>query len=358
MKKSLIALAALSAFAAPAFAATSNVDVYGKLSFSVDYADVDNGVAGDDKSDLITGVNHTSYIGFKGTEDLGGGMKAVWQVESEIGTVTPAGADNAKAFASRNTFVGLAGGFGEVRIGRHDTPYKMSTGGLDPFADSVGDYTAIIGSYDNGAGKFDTRAGNTVAYISPNFNGLTAAVAYIGVQNPESAGEDNKDAWSVAAMYDNGPLFGTVAYEVYNGGAGGASGVATSHDAWKVGFGYKFGDTKVGVVYENIEHDTAAQTSTRDAWYVSLAHNMGPMVLKAAYGKANASDHATDKDEATLWTLGVDYNMSKRTALYAVYADLSQGAQGDYGMGDGGKLYVPAQGKDASAFSVGIKHTF
>ncbi|TCS73464.1 putative porin [Sulfuritortus calidifontis] len=354
MKKSLIALAALSAFAAPAFAATSNVDVYGKLSFAVDYADVDNGVAGADKSDLVTGVNHTSYIGFKGTEDLGGGMKAVWQVESEVGKLA---ATTDPVFANRNTFVGLAGGFGEVRLGRHDTPYKMATGGLDPFGDSVGDYNAIIGSYDGGAGKFDTRAAATVAYISPNFNGLTAAVAYIGVQNPETAGQDNKDAWSAAAMYDNGPLFASVAYEVYNGAAGAASTANKSHDAWKVGLGYKFGDTKVGVVYENIENDTAASATSRDAWYLSLAHTMGPMVLKAAYGKANESD-ANASDDATLWTVGVDYNMSKRTTLYAVYADLSQGTGGDYGMGDGGKLYTPATGKDASAFSVGIKHTF
>jgi predicted porin len=305
----------------------------------------------------VTGVNHTSYIGFKGTEDLGGGLKATWQVESEIGkTQDSTHAD--PVFANRNTYVGLAGGFGEVRIGRHDTPYKIATGGLDPFGDSLGDYNAIIGSYTNGAGKFDARAAGTVAYISPNFNGLTAAVAYISVQNAEATGADNQDAWSLAAMYDNGPLFASVAYEAYNGNLGSLSGATNkSIDAWKVGLGYKFGDTKVGVVFENIEIDVAASAKSRDAWHLSVAHTMGPMVLKAAYGQANESDANAD-DDATMWTLGVDYNMSKRTALYAVYTTLDNGTGGQYGIGDGGKLYATDAGKDVDGFSVGIKHTF
>ncbi|NWG85916.1 MAG: porin [Hydrogenophilaceae bacterium] len=355
MKKSLIALAAASAFAAPAFAATSNVDVFGVLSFSVDYVDVGAAAAGKDESDLVTGVNHTGRIGFKGSEDLGGGLKATWQIDSEVGKLA---ATTDPVFANRNTFVGLAGGFGEVRLGRHDTPYKLATGSLDPMGDSVGDYNAIIGSYDGGAGKFDARAAGTIAYLSPNFNGLTAAVAYISVQNAEAAGEDNKDAWSAAAMYENGPLFASLAYEVYNGEAGAASTPTKSHDAWKVGAGYKFGDTKLGVIYEAMENDTAASTTSRDAWYVSLAHTMGPIVLKAAYGKANDSDHATDKDGADMWAVGMDYNLSKRTALYAVYANLENDTNAKYGIGDGGKLYTPADGKDASAFSVGIKHSF
>lgn len=349
MKKSLIALAVAGAFAAPAFAATSNVDVYGQVMFSTDYVTIDTAAAGDDESDIVTGVNDVTRIGFKGSEDLGGGMKAVWQIETQMGS----------ALGNRNSFVGLAGGFGTVVMGTHDTPYKLATGKLDPFSDTIGDYNAIIGRTATTAGSaaFDLRAGNvgpgTIAYISPNFSGFHAAIAYVGAQSAEAAGTDNTDALSVMGMYDNGPLFASLAYESHSNVA---LATATNEiDAWKLGLGYTFGDTKVGFVYEDIEHDAAANANSREAWYVSLSHAMGPIVLKAAYGSADNSDAVATKG-ADFFALGADYNLSKRTSVFGIYASTDNDAGAAYGMGS----YAPAAGSglDVDGFSIGIKHSF
>lgn len=346
MKKSLIALAVAGAFAAPAFAATSNVDVYGVLSYSVDRIDTDD--AAGDSADFATGVNNVSRIGFKGSEDLGGGLKAIWQIETSLG-----------AWTDRNTFVGLNGGFGTVVLGRHDTPYKLATGKLDPFGDTIGDYNAIVGATQAGTAgnRFDARAGQTIAYISPNYSGFHGAVAYVETKNNEGAGNDNQDALSLMGMYENGPLFASLAYETHSGALLGST-ATNSNDAWKLGLGYTMGDLKLGLVYEDIELDGAANNETRDAWYLSAAYNMGPIVLKAAYGNADDSD-AAGSDEATFWAIGADYNLSKRTSVYAVYADLdTDGAAGSgYRLGGAGYVSAAANGS-VNGFSFGMKHSF
>ena len=141
MKKSLIALAVAGAFAAPAMAATSNVDVYGLMHFAIE----DTNVNGQD----LQVTDRVSRIGFKGSEDLGGGLKAIWQIEQQINatnsanttvttstaTITTSGGHSYThnhtasvgngAFGGaglRNTFIGLSGSFGTVLMGRHDTP--------------------------------------------------------------------------------------------------------------------------------------------------------------------------------------------------------------------------------------------
>jgi predicted porin len=359
MQKKLIALAVAGMFAAPAFAATSNVDVYGILSMSVDYADSDNG---NDDSDVVTAKSNASRIGFKGSEDLGGGLSAVWQIESEILKGTN---NNGTGWNDmRNTFVGLKGGFGTVLMGRHDTPYKMGTGKLDPFADTVGDYNAIIGATDQvgASSMYDLRVDQTIAYISPTFSGFHAGVAYVGLKNVEGSG-DNQDAWSVTAIYDQGPLFASVSWEQHNGGVAGSTGSEDS-DAWKVGLGYTFGNTTLNAIYESI--DAASDQNTRDAWYISGVHKMGNITLKAAYGQADDSDRSWgDDDGAQFWAIGADYSLSKRTTLYAVYATVDNENWGDYGLfGQGNPSATGANSCsmgsdcDPSTFSVGIKHSF
>src|SRR5512139_678439 len=175
MKKSLIALAVAGAFAAPAFAATENVDVYGKVHVSVSVFDetVDTGTV-----DPITGAivaehrgtsdlqfsSNASRIGFKGAEDLGGGLAAIWQIES--GVNLDEGSGN---WASRNSFVGLKGGFGTVLAGNHDTPLKLVGRAVDLFGDTMADSRNVMG------GGSDTRAKNVVAYITPSSSGFSVA---------------------------------------------------------------------------------------------------------------------------------------------------------------------------------------
>lgn len=332
MKKSLIALAVAGAFAAPAFAATSNVDVYGIMNIAIQDTDV-SGV------DLDV-VDNVSRIGFKGSEDLGGGLKAIWQIEQGLNaTLDTAGETAFGGKGMRNTFVGLAGGFGTAVIGRHDTPYKMATGKYDIFGDTIADYNGGAGS---GAAPLagvklidsahDARASNAIAYISPNFSGFTVAAAVVTSMDHLDSG-DTTDAVSLAGMYANGPLTVDVAYQDVDADLAVAVGVQDSK-AWKLGAGYAFGDTKVGFVYEDVNN--GGGMADRDSWLVNVVHSMGPIALKAVYGQADVG--AADQD---MWALGADYMLSKRTTAYFVY-----------GKGD------DDAGTDVAGWNLGMKHSF
>jgi predicted porin len=334
MKKSLIALAVAGAFAAPAFAATSNVDVYGIIDASVNYVDLN-----DDESFWSVGSNgmEASRLGFKGSEDLGGGLKAIWQIESGF-DVEGTGATIGK----RNTFVGLSGGFGTVLIGNHDTPEKLSTGKLDFFADSVGDYNV-------GATIIDTRENNVIAYISPTFSGFHFAGAIVaGEYEGGSENDSIADHWSVAAMYENGPLYVGGGYTSVSEGYQLSAnsffgetlvGALTLGDSnmWRVGAGFKFGDFMVGGVYQNIDAELPNGTDLDidDGYSIGGSWTMGPMVLKAQY---QARDNLIEQ-----WNLGLDYNLSKRTKAYAVYSDLQDEDSGDL---------------DGTIISMGVRHSF
>lgn len=368
MKKSLIALAVAGAFAAPAaFAATANVDVYGLLNVAVEH--VDNGT--NSKGRVTTGNN--SALGFKGSEDLGGGLKGIWQIETNVSVDgdnngaagTAAGALN----GTRNTYLGLAGGFGTVLFGTHDTPYKLSTGRLDNFVATLGDYNSIMGAMhnsNNASNLFDLRASNVLAYVSPDFSGFQARVGYVfsGESNFTTANIDKSDAWSLDLSYTQGPLFVTGAYEKHNlyGGAGtgggtiilgNGAGAKTEREAWKIGAGYKFGDLSVGAMYENIE----VANLDRGAWMLNAGYAMGPITLKAMYMNADDMD-GTSNTGATQWNLGVDYTLSKRTVVQFVYANLDNDSVAGYQLGQGSNVVTGTAGRDQDGFAIGVRHSF
>jgi len=188
MKKSLIALAVAGVFAAPAFAATSNVDVYGIINIAIEDTDGEN-TGGKDDTVSPGVVDNYSRIGFKGSEDLGGGLKAIYQIEIGINPNDTNNnlIQNADTFSYRNTFVGLAGGWGTALMGRHDTPLKISTGKLDLFADTLADMNATVGFQD-------LRADNVVAYISPSFGGFTLAGAVVPAGGSTALGTTNTES--------------------------------------------------------------------------------------------------------------------------------------------------------------------
>jgi predicted porin len=351
MKKSLIALAVAGAFATPAFAATANVDVYGRMHFAIEDTDA-TGV------DLDVKTN-ASRIGFKGAEDLGGGLKAIWQIEQQFDATS----SNDTAFGGsnlRNTFVGLSGGFGTAVIGRHDTPYKLSTTKYNLFADTIADYAA---TRLDGVALITghSRASNAIAYISPNMGGLSFSGAVVTSMDQLNANED-VDAISLAGGYANGPLTVDAAWEDIKAASG------DDRTAWKLGAGYSFGVAKVGVVYEDVDMGTG---NDRNSIYVSGAFTMGAIVLKGQYGQveydnavagvtavaasgcilttagtvtcttpavAGVSAVGTDHDA---WALGADYNLSKRSTLFVVYGSADNDA-----------------GDDVSGWNLGVTHNF
>lgn len=331
MKKSLIALAVAGTIAAPAaFAATANVDVYGIMNIAIEDTDANN-------VDLDV-VDNVSRIGFKGSEDLGGGLKAIWQIEQGINATT---ADKTAFGGSgmRNTFVGLSGGFGTALIGRHDTPYKISTGKYDIFGDTIGDYNTGrvdgVSLIDNGQ---DARASNAIAYISPTWSGFHFAAAVVTSMDQLNSG-DTTDAYSLAGMYANGPLTIDAGYQVVK-----SAGLLGADDtkAMKIGAGYTFGDLKVGAVYEDVSDYDGF--NDRDSLMVNGVYNMGAISLKAMYGQADVDTAGSDQDQ-DLWAVGLDYALSKRTTAYVVYA----AGDDDNNATNSG---------DVSGWNIGMKHSF
>jgi len=362
----ILAIAIASAFAAPAFAATANVDIYGSINLSVE--NVDNGA--DSWNRMVT--NNNSFFGFKGSEDLGGGLKAVWQLETNVNfdSNQSNAADAGNLYGTRNTYIGLAGGFGTVLAGTHDTPYKMSTGPLDIFVGTLGDYNGVFGAAaGNPSALFDLRTGNTIAYVSPTFGGFDIKAAYVmGLEAPEPAGQDASSAYSLSGTYKNGPLFATAAYEKHNSvGTAACNPGATclgsgtlDRDAWKIGAGYTIGDFKIGALYESIDGDTGTSVA-HDSWGLNAAYSMGAITLKASYAKAgeidNAAGNEVNNSGADMWALGADYALSKRTLVQLTYAKMDNDSAGTWNLGQGPQV-DGAAGEEVSGFSLGVKHTF
>ena len=337
-----------------AFAATSNVDIYGLFSASVDIVNFDDPT----KSDEMLVSSHASRFGFRGSEDLGGGLSAVWGTEAGLSLD-----DGSGNWGSRGSFVGLSSkNLGKVILGGQlNTLHKMSTVKLDVFSDSLADYNGIIGQASNtgAAGNravFDARGSNAIQYTSPSLSGVVVDVMY-SQKNEGGSTTNDPQLWSLAANYSNGPLYLTVAWEK-------DFDYATTNDRsdWKFGAAYTFGNTRLAGVYERMSQ-TGSGVYDRNAYYVSVLHKMGNIDLKAAYGRAGDSDAVGGDDGANLWAVGGDYNLSKRTAIYAIYASLNNDSNGRYTMGQGtgantGAITPTGGGQDPSGFSLGVRHTF
>ena len=279
MKKSLIALAVMAA-SPVAFAATANVDVYGLMSVAYETGDSNEGT-----------VDHkASRIGVKGSEDLGGGMSAIYKAEFVIADTTGSSLNN------RDTFLGVKGDFGTVILGNHGTPEKISMGG-NQFEDSIGDKSFILA----GESGYSDRV---VAYISPDYNGLHAAVA--SVQTTGTA--DNSVASSYALIYKNGAL------GVNLGGT--ISEAPASADTQTLTVAYGIAGVDLRASFQNSAIEGAANNTDFDAFYVDATYKMGAMDMTAAYGKRDLTGTGSD---LKLATLGVKYNLSKRTNVQLIW---------------------------------------
>ncbi len=361
MQKKLIALAVAGVLAAP-LAAQAGVEVYGQARMSVDYSNNDD-VTPNDKSALALSSNK-SRIGFKGSEDLGNGLKGLWQIEQGVKFDT-----GEFATTARDTFLGLGGNFGTVLAGKLSTPYRTSTERLDVFKDTKADYNAIVGSAgypatgtftDKDTNVGNLRASNALAYVTPSMNGFQGSLAYItnqadgGDNLPRTKADGKKDAYSLSGTYDNGPLYLAAAYEsLSKTGLGGGTGTPDTK-SWKLGGGWNFGQgTSVGALFENM--DLGGTKGDRNAWYLSGMHKMDAFNVKAAYGSADKWSGAGLNDTgAQQFSVGAGYELSKTTEAYALYTQVSNDKAGSYGL----ESIAGYPDKSVSSFSLGIKHAF
>jgi len=352
MNKQLIAVGIAVALAAP-LVVQAGVEVYGDARVSVDFSNNNDTTAGNENSKASVSSN-ASRIGFKGDEDLGNGMSAMWQFEQGVDFDTGNWSGD-----QRPTFVGIGGGFGTVMAGRFDTPYMSATDKYDIFIDTKADYNAIMGAANSSTAIFDSRVSNTLVYATPDLGGFKGEAAYVlsdatGADTlPITKSSAKKDAFSLSGNYDNGPLSLAAAYQILN-----KANTTTGKDfkAWKAGGSYTIKDaTTLALIYENI--DLGGTAKDRNAFYVSLAHKLGDTTLKFAYANADkCAGTACAKTGATQMSAGVSQSLSKNTELYALYTQVSNDNGASYGL-----AYGPANavtGKDESVFSFGVNHKF
>src|SRR3569833_811916 len=278
MNKRGLVMAITAAMALSAAAAQAGVEIYGKARVSLDYI-TNNDPNPANKDSTVSLSSNVSRLGFKGDEDLGNGLSALWQIETQVDF------DTGTTFSTpRNTFVGLSGGFGMVTAGRNETAYRIVTNRLDPFADTKADYNAIIGNI-GGTRVFDNRTNNLVSYVSPDLSGLKVQVSYsLNRTNDDlrvTSSDSKKNLASIGAGYENGPLYVAAGYETL--------GYYTGRDAanaYKLGASWNFGQgTTLYGVWDSA--DRGGANGKRDAWYLSAAHKMGDNTLKAAVAMAD-----------------------------------------------------------------------
>ncbi len=331
MKKSTpaiaLVLASLSAFSGAA-CAQSSVTVYGIVDAGISRED--NGGPKGSVTSLDSGVQSGSRLGFKGSEDLGGGLKANFVLEMGLNADTGTSAQGGRAFG-RQSFVGLAGDFGTVNLGRQKSVTYDIMDDLDPFN---------IGLAGDAGRLFNTtnRNNNAVTYFTPNLSGFIGSLQYAF---GEVAGNTAASrVIGASGSYSAGPLLASLAYEKVND--------ATGNDAAKktlLGATYNFGVAKAHATYE-INKGTGA-LDTR-VWLVGVSVPVGLGAILADYTRV--TDQANANANANQIAIGYTYNLSKRTNLYTSFSRTSNDSAVAYNAG--------ANGATDKLFNAGIRHKF
>jgi predicted porin len=324
MKKALLAVVALAATGS--VFAQSSVSIYGRVNITAE-----NQKSGSASRQVL--ADNASRWGLKGTEDLGGGLKASFVLESGFDAST----GRAQAsFFGRQSEVNLAGGFGMVRLGNFTSEAYFAT------SDFIGMHNHETGTSSDAFYAYVGRNTNKIAYRTPEFvKGLTAEAA---VSAPEGA-VGAKRTVDLAANYAMGPLALGFGYENAN-----VTGLDVNQFAVRAL--YNTGPITVGATVQRDENGFGP-FGTRTNFRVAAMYEMGPSEFHLNIGRAGKYSKLANS-EATQLTLGVNYNLSKRTKAYGYYTRLDNSAASPYALG----FAFGAAGQDQSTFAVGVRHNF
>lgn len=323
MKKSLLAMAVL-AVAAGAAQAQSSVELYGVMD--VHFGSKKAGVGAKSLTKLDDGGISPSRWGLRGTEDLGGGLKAKFVLEQGFNADTGTQAVAGTAF-SRQAYVALAGGFGEVQLGNAYSAYDDVNGAVTPMFDSI---FSVENNIFASTG-YNSRPKNNIKYISPDFGGLVASFSF----SLDEALATKKDVTSLSLAYTGGPLFVGFGYQTEGDAVG-----TDDRKYTRLNAAYDFGSFKLVGIYGR---ESLAAERTTD-WSFGADVPMGAFTLSAGYGQSK-DNVAAGSEKRTGFTVGGSYAMSKRTSIY--------GGVTSY---NGKTLGVKTT--DGRIVAVGIRHAF
>jgi predicted porin len=364
MKKNLVALA-MAALISPAAFAQSSLTLYGVVDMGYVWRGDNVDDRAKERNGIDSGVANGSRLGFKGSEDLGNGLKAGFVLEQGIRVDTGTSAQGGRVFG-RQAFVSLGGDFGTVALGRQYGTGYLLLDSLDPFA------TGTVAAANNvylGEGRLDNQA----TYASPAWGGFSFAAGYTNdAYDNEPAGTegggDEVRAWMIAPKYALGPLM--VALNV-SGIELDSSVAANDGDEVRIydlGASYDFGVARLAAIYGVRNADginfglfPAAGEDSRQ-WLVGLTVPLGAAGnVLASYGRRTTEVAGRGDDaESSQWGIGYEYWMSKRTGLYATYA-----ATGNNDVAEDSGVLVASVGDATSGgegyqrgFNLGIRHFF
>ena len=336
MKKSLLALAVLTAVSGAAFA-QSSVTLYGKVDLGLV---LDSGNTNGKSIRLDSGVTGGSRIGFKGVEDLGGGMKAAFQLETGYCADSAAGAPNfctgSNQFMGRQAHGDLTGAFGAISAGRQYSIGFNNLSTIDPFG------TGFAGQINNIVDPSGIRLNNSVTYATPNMGGFVGS-AEIAFGEQTGNWEANRET-GAGLTYASGPAYvGFSFYDVSN-----AAGNGAARKNYTFGGTYDFGVVKLHAL---------VQKSTGPAT-LDVLDVMGGVTVPIAGGNLMASyihhNDRTSKDaDAQQIGIGYIYPLSKRTSVYTAFAKINNQHTAAFTVGN-----ATAAGTGNKAFDFGVVHNF
>jgi len=404
MNKKVMAVAIAGLFAAPgvALAQKSTVEIYGRANLGIDYYEA-QGAANpyNNREGRVRVFDGSSRVGFRGTEDLGSGLRAIFQIETGInidnGSNSGQGgqANTSSGFwASRDSFVGLDSNFGRLTFGRQSMYWANGVN-----AQFAANYINTEIPWTNGtqlgristaaAGSAPARVSNTVQYTSPTLAGMNLTVSFSpgtkeSVQNIGAGTQVDGSIWAVTGRGTWGPFYAQIDYADVNvPQINTAAGVGQQGQgqAYKVGgsWGYMPG-ARVGLIWVRTDLNNAQGTVpgvpaangdvNQDGWTINWEHTFGNVQVMAQYGWTNdmkgggcstATISCTDS-ASTGFMVGARYFLSKRTWLYTSYNQVSNDINqfADYTGGaitstSGAPLPL---GADPKIFALGMFHAF
>jgi predicted porin len=386
MKKSLIALAVMAT--AGAASAQSSVTLFGIVDATLAHGSA-NGAGDASKTQLTNSGYNSSRLGFRGTEDLGGGMSASFWLEGSLGNDDgsagqriPVGnqaglnggitADGAGLVFNRRSTVSLAGNWGEVRLGRDYTPTFWNLTIFDPFGtNGVGTTMTLNGPSTGlvspaatgtfvpvGSRNVIVRASNDIGYFLPaNLGGIYGQVNYWMGENNHNGAVTEKDGNGFGARvgYGSGPFNVAIAYAKTKYGIT-APGVGGDYKTWNIGGQWDFGMAKLMAQFARDKKDSTVDISGR-GWLIGTLVPVGAGEIRASYSTYKLDNGPGADPRTNQIALGYVHNLSKRTALYATVAQARNKDGASFTL-NGATVAAGAANFRTTGYDLGIRHSF
>jgi predicted porin len=350
MKKSLIALAVLAS--AGVASAQSSVTLFGIVDATLAFGkgSISN------KTQLTNSGYNSSRLGFRGTEDLGGGMSASFWLEAGVnndngsgaatslnnqstGTSTASAGTQGLTFNRRST-VSLGGGWGELRLGRDYTPQFWNLTVFDPFGTNGAGTTQTLNS--SLGGPVTVRASNGIGYFLPgNLGGFYGQLQHYRGENANNVANDGTGT-ALRLGYANGPVNAALAYSTTKYATGDIKST-------NLGGQWDFGVAKL---MGHISRDRVSGSATGKGGLIGALVPVGPGEIRLAYSTYKNDLAGTPKTNK--WALGYVHNLSKRTAVYATYARLKNSGGAAQALNGSGN----AANQNSTGYDFGIRHSF